>query len=239
MKEVWNFFARLDFAIMVVISLCVYIMRNNLREWVFQKSEDKKENYEISYKKILYYSIIFIVIFSAYLLSVFFDLYTVGVFKWRYVIYFICVVYTGFIVYKLFSNGYTEIVYVLLMGVGANVIGTFIYTAIGLFFNCIKTSKVNGYVQASNGQILVYILFVAACIGFSVFFIVGEVYYLYMIYKIWEKRIGKEGIKKIQVLLGISVSVICAGIINFLLNFSRNLEVVDKIARICFIFKMF
>ena len=62
---------------------------------------------------------------------------------------------------------------------------------------------------------------------------------IYMIYKIWEKRIGKEEIKKIQVLLGISVPVICAGIINFLLNFSRNLEVVDKIARICFIFKMF
>lgn len=239
MKEVWDFFARLDFATMVVISLCVYIMRNNLRKWVFQKSEGKKENYEISYKKILYYSIIFIMIFSAYLLSVSFDLYTAGDFKWRYIIQFICVVYTCFIIYKLFTNGYTEIVYVLLMGVGADVIGTFIYTAIGLFFNCIESGKVNGYAQASNGQALIYILFVAVCIGLSVFFIVEEVYYLYMIYKIWEKRIGKEEIKKIQVLLGISVPVICAGIINFLLNFSENLEVVDKIARICFMFKIF
>lgn len=53
-----------------------------------------------------------------------------------------------------------------------------------------------------------------------------------MIYKLLKIRIGEEKIKKVGILLGINASVICVGIINFLLNFSENIGILDMIMRI-------
>lgn len=244
MQEVSEFFCRVDIAIGIIVSVVVYVMRKFLRELIFQKSENKikdckLENCKSIYKKILVHIVVFAMIFTAYLLSAYVDvyIYVYEKFWYRDIIQVGCVLYGFFLVCKLHQMGYAEIWYLLLIANGINIIGTFIYTGVGIFVKCIKTARIGEYVRLSDREVLKYIVLIMICVGCSLVFIIGGCHYLHMIHKIWEIRIGTEGIKKIRLLLGISTSAIFVTIINCLLNAHKSLEILDDIMRIYYLFK--
>ena len=94
-----------------------------------QKNKNKEGNNKSLYRKILFHT----TFFSAYLLSVYIDLHTVGILWYRIVLVIPCILHVLYIIYNLYNKGYIEVGYIALMGIGINMIGIIIYSVIWIF----------------------------------------------------------------------------------------------------------